>query len=121
MDKFGKKIKELRISRDMSGNDLAEKLGKTGPSKKQYIYDLEAGRIKRVDLELLNKLSEIFKVPIKHFMNEELVSGTNSDGNVFINTKENNADYWKEKYNEALKEISNLKSKIIELLEKGGV
>lgn len=112
MEKFGKRIKNLRISRDMSENDLAEKLGKTGPSKKQYIYDLEAGRIKRIDLELLTKLSEIFKVPIRHFMGEE-----EENENVFVSATGNNEEYWKGKYMECLNENSKLKSKIIELME----
>ena len=117
MKNFGEKVKELRISHGMSGNELATKLGRGGNSKKQYVYDLESGKIKKFDLGLINKLMDVFDVSMDYFMENDTVEGKAESNDLFVRNDIESEKYWKLKYYESIKEISQLKTKIIMLLE----
>ena len=55
MKNIGSEIKRLRLERKMSADKLAEMIGKTGVSRKQFIYDMESGRVK-TSLRLKKKI-----------------------------------------------------------------
>lgn len=116
MYNIGNKIKQLRIRDNMSADQLAENLGKNGQNKKQFTYDLEKGRIKRIDLETLTKIASIFNVNLSYFIDESLDGIKTASNKIAIDDKTIEAG-WKEKYLEVLKENSELKSKIIELMQ----
>lgn len=117
MEEFGKKIKALRINAKMSADQLAEALGREGTNKKQYVYDLEGGRTKKLSYDIVVTLSKIFKVPTNHFYKEQVENElVNSKTNLPFDEKEIELGY-REKYYKALEEISELKSKLIKLFE----
>lgn len=116
MYNIGKKIKQLRIRDNMSADQLAQTLGKSGLNKKQFTYDLEKGRIKRIDLETLTKIASTFNVNLSYFIDESLDGVKTASNKIAIDDKTIEAG-WKEKYLEVLKENSDLKSKIIELMQ----
>jgi len=118
MENIGKLVKELRIRDKLSADQLAEKLGKTNSNRKQYVYDIEAGRIKRIDIELLANIAEVFKVPMSHFLTFEGEDLNSNSKQVKLPVVANPDGYWKEKYDELMQENSNLKSQIIKLMEK---
>jgi len=118
MESIGNKVKELRIRDKLSADQLAEKLGKENSNRKQYIYDLEAGRIKRIDIELLTKIAEVFKIPITHFMTFGVTDPNSNNDQVKLPIIANTDSYWKVKYDELMQENSSLKSQIIKLMER---
>ena len=120
MEKIGKKIRQLRGSMDMSADDLAAAMGREGENRKQYVYDLERGRIKRIDLDTLSKIAETFNVPLNFFLEVSPGSVKNSSTKVSIDDKTIEAG-WKEKYYESVQANSELKSQIIELLKHASV
>lgn len=112
----GALIKRLRKQNRLSADHLAELIGKTTANRKQYIYDIESGKIKKIDILTLKRLSKALSVTFTEltlFSPKELdVVLPPALGPTF---EENN---WKEKYYLQLHEISNLKDKIIELMSK---
>lgn len=105
----------LRISKKVSADDLAEALGKTGANRKQYVYDLERGRIKRIDLTTLIAITKKLKVPISYFLDVNETERKDGSDTISIDEKVIESG-WREKYYEAIKENSELKTKIIELI-----
>ena len=97
MEKIGKKIRQLRVGVNMSADDLAAAMGREGENRKQYVYDLERGRIKRIDLETLSKIAETFKMPLSYFLDVSPGSVKKNNGTkVAIDDKTIEAG-WKEK------------------------
>lgn len=118
MKKIGSIVKELRLSAEMSADSLAEKLGRTGISKKQYVYDIEKGRLKRIDIETLKKISNIFNVPLESFINIDPENQTHNSVKVHFRNDVPNTINWQQKYVLLLEEHSELKSKYIELMKQ---
>ena len=111
MDKIGKKIQQLRAEHDKSAAELAEALGKKCPNRKQYVYDLEKGRIQKIDLKTLGAIASFFQVPISYFLNHVSDAGVNSNKQeMFVINKDNDNTDWKQKYYELLEECSKLKT-----------
>jgi transcriptional regulator with XRE-family HTH domain len=53
-------LRLVRVFHDMSQTALADRLG----ISKSYLSEIEKGEKKRVTLELLERYSEIFKIPV---------------------------------------------------------
>lgn len=69
-------LRLMRVFNDMSQKDLAEKLG----ISKSMISEIESGK-KNSTIELLNKYSEVFDIPVSSiiFFSETLSQNTKSE------------------------------------------
>lgn len=56
--KFGNNVKKYRKERDLTLKELAEKIGLTEATVQKY----EAGNIKKIDVEMLKKISDALRV-----------------------------------------------------------
>jgi len=61
--KFGKKVKEIRLSKDMSQADLAKVLG----VHVTYISGIERG-LRNMSLKNIEKLAKALKIPIEELI-----------------------------------------------------
>ena len=116
MEKIGKKIRQFRKAANLSADDLAGAIGRIGENRKQYVYDLERGRIKKIDIETMSKIAEILGTPINYFIEEERGSIHKNVGKVSIDDRTIEIG-WKEKYLKLVEQNSELKSEIIQLLK----
>lgn len=121
MENIGKRIKSLRIQHGMSADQLAGILGKKGENRKQFIYDLESGRVKRLSMDILSKLSEALNISLTSLIQSENKNNQHVDNLSAMN----GSDDWESKYCSlerkyvsTLEECSRLKSKIIELMSQ---
>ena len=64
---IGAKLKELRIRKGESLQQLADAVGASKP----HIWELETKRTANPTLELLKKLAEHFSVPVSHLLEEK--------------------------------------------------
>lgn len=92
---IGKRIKFLRIQRNMSIEDLANKLGKN----KTTIYRYENGDIENLPLGVLNPLSEALNTTPEYLMGwtqREMISAKMSDGEdkaIYLSFNETNVKH----------------------------
>jgi transcriptional regulator with XRE-family HTH domain len=68
MEKFGEKLRSLRIQRGLTLKELARELGYEGHS---YLSELEAGK-KPPTVELVLALSRLFNVTTDELLKDEL-------------------------------------------------
>lgn len=120
MKKIGEIVKAKRKALNISADELAGLMGKKGSNRKQYVYDIERGRSKRIKIEVLNQLASIFEAPLEDFitLNEDEVKGTMENLVPLQDDNGKTVQYWERKYMDAMEEISNLKSQIIVLMNK---
>lgn len=57
-------LRLVRVFHDMSQTALAERLG----ISKSYLSEIEKGEKKKVTLELLDRYSDVFKIPVSSLM-----------------------------------------------------
>lgn len=62
MKNISTEIKRLRIEAGFSADKFAEMLGREGNNRKQYVYDIESGKNKKIDVILMKKICDIFKI-----------------------------------------------------------
>jgi transcriptional regulator with XRE-family HTH domain len=67
MKKIGDEIKKLRIENGLSADELAARLGRKGINRKQYVYDIENGKIQKIEPVLLRRICAIFNITPNHF------------------------------------------------------
>jgi len=67
----GAKIKTLRLSKDLTLDDLAKKVGST----KSYIWEIENKPNIRPSAELIHKLSVVLEVTMEELMGEKSTDG----------------------------------------------
>ncbi len=65
---LGARLKELRLKKGFSLQDLADKVG----ASKAHIWDLETGRAKNPSMELLAKLAKALNTTIYDLVGESL-------------------------------------------------
>lgn len=63
--RFGKRIREMRISKGIS----QEKLSELANIDRTYITDIELGK-RNVSIEIIEKLSNAFETPLHKLLNE---------------------------------------------------
>jgi transcriptional regulator with XRE-family HTH domain len=62
------KMKELRLKKGMSLQDVAEEVGVS----KAHIWDLETGRSKNPSMELVVNIAKCFGVSVSYLMDEDV-------------------------------------------------
>lgn len=117
MKELGKKIRELRKKQNISADDLAKKLGKEGGNKRQFLYDIEKGRVKKINLKILEDLAKELSVSSSEFLDLTSKSQVYFEESYLQKKSKKNATLH-EKYTKLLEENSKLKSQIIDLYEK---
>lgn len=68
MQRFGEKLRTLRLQRDMSVRELTKALGYTGHG---YIYDIETGK-KKPNVEFVLRVADLFHVTTDQLLRDEL-------------------------------------------------
>jgi len=58
---IGKNVKRLRLEKKISPDFIAKKVGKGG---RQWVYDLEKGKIQRITDDDIEKLAEVLSVTV---------------------------------------------------------
>lgn len=114
MNKLGEKVKHIRNERGISADKLAELIGKTGTNRSQYIYDLEGGRIRRIDLGTLKKVANALKVDSSEFITDDFLN-SNGNNQSIIDVKNMEINY-QEKYIKLLEEYKKLQSEFIDYM-----
>jgi len=69
---IGSKLKELRIAKGQSLQQVADAVGASKP----HIWELETGRSKNPSLDLLQRLAKHFGVSVAFFLDDESESGS---------------------------------------------
>jgi transcriptional regulator with XRE-family HTH domain len=64
---LGARLKELRIKKNQSLQDVAEAVG----ASKAHIWEIERGGSKNPTMELLNKLADHFAVSVSYLVGEQ--------------------------------------------------
>jgi transcriptional regulator with XRE-family HTH domain len=64
---IGGKLKELRIKRNKSLQEVADAIG----ASKAHIWDLEKGNSKNPSMELLTKIADYFKISVAELVGED--------------------------------------------------
>lgn len=114
MKNLGKTVKELRIQRGFSADKLAEKIGKKGANRSQYVYDLEKDKVKRVDLRTIKSLANALGVNPGVLLDGGTVD--ENENQAIFEVIKPEVDY-QEKYIKLLEDYKKLQQKLIEVLE----
>lgn len=65
---IGKSVKRLRLEKKISADFIARKVGKGG---RQWVYDLEKGKIQRISDDDIEKLAEALSVTVNDLREKE--------------------------------------------------
>jgi transcriptional regulator with XRE-family HTH domain len=76
---IGARIKELRIRKRESLQQLADAVGASKP----HIWELEVEKSKNPSVDLLKKIAEHFNVPVSHLLEEQPSADTRIFGREF--------------------------------------
>lgn len=115
---IGYKIQKLRLKNKLSQEDLAYQIGVS----QSTIHEIECGKTKKIDFNLISKLCDFFNIDINYFIekpNLKQIINDSGIGYLAENQHFNNSDKLIEKYEQIIKlkdELIKEKDFLLEIL-----